>query len=81
MGREVLRLLLLAAASWPCSSFFAPATLGGAARGVALLSPRHAAPQRAGRRFALLVSASGAPILWNSRYLDEHEPEPRDKNA
>jgi hypothetical protein len=61
MGREVLRLLLLAAASWPCSSFFAPAALGGAARGVALLSPRHAAPQRAGRSFALLVSASGAP--------------------
>ena len=38
MGREVLRLLLLAAASWPCSSFFAPAALGGAARGVALES-------------------------------------------
>ena len=36
MGREVLRLLLLAAASWPCCSFFAPAALGTAGRSVAL---------------------------------------------
>ena len=68
---KLLRLALLAAAAWPCSSFssfFMPAALGGGAarsgdaRGTAPLLPRASpAPAHRARCAALLVCASGAP--------------------